>query len=48
MWENSKDFPVPDGISREFLRSFGDFPVVLVNGELQIKYAPPYQSFSPF
>jgi cytidine deaminase len=32
------NFPVPDGQSREFLRSFGVFPVILVNCELNMKY----------
>ena len=31
------NFPVPDGLSREFLRSFGTFPVILVNCELNMK-----------
>ena len=30
-------FPVPDGQSREFLRGFGVFPVILVNCELDIR-----------
>jgi hypothetical protein len=32
-----KSFPAPDGLSREFMRSFGAFPVVLVNCNLEIK-----------
>lgn len=32
------DFPAPDGQSREFLRSFGIFPVILVNCDLAMKY----------
>jgi hypothetical protein len=31
-------FPIPDGISREFMRSFGIFPVVLVNSSLQLRW----------
>lgn len=30
-------FPAPDGQSREFLRSFGVFPIILVNCELDSK-----------
>lgn len=35
--DTMKSFPVPDGSSREFMRSFGNFPVVLVNCELELK-----------
>jgi len=31
-------FPSPDGLSREFMRSFGVYPVILVNCNLEIKY----------
>ena len=31
-------FPSPDGLSREFMRSFGIYPVILVNCNLEIKY----------
>ena len=30
-------FPAPDGRSREFLRSFGIFPIILVNCDLEMK-----------
>jgi hypothetical protein len=35
--DTMKSFPAPDGLSREFMRSFGVFPVVLVNCNLEIK-----------
>ena len=35
--DTMKSFPTPDGSSREFLRSFGVFPVVLINCEMQVK-----------
>ena len=35
--DTMKSFPAPDGLSREFMRSFGVYPVVLVNCNLEIK-----------
>jgi hypothetical protein len=35
--DSSKSFPVPDGQSREFLRTFGVFPVILVNSDLETR-----------
>ena len=35
--DTMKSFPAPDGLSREFMRSFGNYPVVLVNCNLEIK-----------
>lgn len=35
--DTMSDFPVPDGASREFMRSVGNFPVVLVNNHLDCK-----------
>ena len=32
------NFPVPDGQSREFMRNFGVFPVILVNCELDMAH----------
>jgi hypothetical protein len=32
-----KSFPAPDGMSREFMRSFGIYPVVLINCNLEVK-----------
>lgn len=37
--DTMKSFPAPDGQSREFMRSFGEYPVVLVNCNLELKYA---------
>ena len=35
--DTMKSFPAPDGQSREFLRSFGVFSVVLVNCDMQVE-----------
>lgn len=35
--DTMKSFPAPDGQSREFMRSFGEYPVVLVNCNLELK-----------
>ena len=35
--DTMKSFPAPNGQSREFLRSFGVFPVVLVNCDMQVE-----------
>jgi hypothetical protein len=35
---SSYEFPIPDGSNREFIRSFGIFPVICVNKELDIRY----------
>jgi cytidine deaminase len=35
--DTMKSFPIPDGKSREFLRRFGVFPVVLVNCDLEVR-----------
>ncbi len=35
--DSMKLFPTPDGQSREFLRTFGVFPVILVNSQLDCK-----------
>ena len=42
------DFPAPDGQSREFLRSFGIFPVILVNCDLEMKYVNLTLIFTKF
>ena len=39
------DFPTPTGESREFLRSFGIFPVVLVNSILECKHTSTQELF---
>lgn len=31
------NFPTPDGVTREFMRSFGNFPVILVNDRLEVR-----------
>lgn len=36
--DTSEDFPVPDGNTREFMRSFGVFGVVLVNCNIEYRY----------
>jgi hypothetical protein len=35
--DTSDDFPVPDGNTREFMRSFGVFGVVLVNCNIEYR-----------
>ncbi len=35
--DTATDFPIPDGGSREFLRSFGVFKVVLVNCLMELR-----------
>jgi cytidine deaminase len=35
--DTMKSFPAPDGMSREFMRSFGIYPVVLINCNLEVK-----------
>ncbi len=35
--DTTKAFPAPDGMSREFMRSFGTFPVILVNCNVEMK-----------
>ena len=39
------NFPFPDGRSREFLRSFGIFPVILVNSKLEAKHTSTQELF---
>ena len=34
-----EQFPVPDGRTREFIRGYGNFPVILVNANLEIKHS---------
>lgn len=36
--DTMKSFPSPDGLSREFMRTFGIYPVILVNCNLETKY----------
>jgi len=31
------DFPVPDGKTREYMRSFGDYPIYLINSDLHTR-----------
>lgn len=38
-------FPTPDGVSREFLSSFGNFPIILVNSLMEIKHTSSYELF---
>eukprot|EP01038_Epipyxis_sp_PR26KG_P008402 gene8402-11360_t len=38
-------FPAPDGLTREFIRSFGIFPVILVNSNLEIKHTSSQELF---
>lgn len=35
--DSSEAFPVPDGATRQYLSEFGDFPVVLVNRDMQLR-----------
>jgi len=35
--DTMKSFPVPDGTSRELIRSFGNFPIILTNCDLEIR-----------
>jgi hypothetical protein len=35
--DTTPEFPVPDGTTREFMRSFGDFGVVLVNCNIETR-----------
>ena len=38
-------FPFPDGRSREFLRGFGVFPVILVNSRLEARHSSTHELF---
>lgn len=35
--DSTINFPVPDGATREFMRSFGNFGVVLVNCNIETR-----------
>ena len=37
--------PFPDGRAREFLRGFGEFPVILVNARLEAKHTSTQELF---
>ena len=43
--DTSEDFPVPDGATREFLRSFGHFGVVLVNCRIEYRHTTTEELF---
>ena len=43
--DTMKAFPSPDGASREFLRNFGEFPIILVNCDLEIKRTSTQELF---
>ena len=43
--DQSADFPLPDGSSREFIAEYGDFPVFVVNRDMAVKRFTSYELF---
>lgn len=39
------EFPIPDGKSREYMRSFGDYPIYLINADLQTRVTSTNELF---
>ena len=43
--DQSAEFPVPDGGARQFLSEYGDFPVFVVNRDLEVQRYTTFQLF---